>query len=222
MSDLQILANRHRFEKPFEFSVLGDIDDAVLHRLTGHPVPYRFALEPHRATVKEIALEDAGCDLRCLSAAGADQTEEASDLATVCGERIVSNRLSHREILDAENGGAPRAGLPGSMNGIKLSGQLAPDHCADDLLAIKLVDFVGNHMLPVTQHGDAVGYGERLLERMGDEDHGDAAAAQPLDQREEMRLFLWCEGRRRLVENDDTRILPDGAGNLDHLLLRGA
>ena len=46
----------------------------------------------------------------------------------------------------------------------------------------------------------------------------DTSFAQPLDQREEVMLFLRGQRRRRLVEYDDLRVVMNGPGNFDHLL----
>ena len=72
---------------------------------------------------------------------------------------------------------------------------------ADHLVAVESLRGIGHHMLAVAQNGDAVGMGERLFQRMADEDDGYAARLQPAHQREEMPLLLrrqrWRSARRR-------------------------
>ena len=61
-----------------------------------------------------------------------------------------------------------------------------------------------------------------FLERVRDVDDGDAAGAQVADQVEEVDDLFRRQARRRLIEDDDTGVVVDGAGDLDHLPLGGA
>lgn len=63
---------------------------------------------------------------------------------------------------------------------------------------------------------------ERLLERVRDEDDALAAIAEPAQKIEEVLFLLGRERGSRLVEDDDARLVVDGARDLHHLLLRGA
>ncbi len=77
-------------------------------------------------------------------------------------------------------------------------------------------------MAAVAQHGDAVGDQQRLLERVRDEDDGDAALLEIAHQVEEVFLLLGRQAGRRLVEDDHLGVVQHGARDLDHLLLGGA
>ena len=98
-------------------------------------------------------------------------------------------------------------------------GKLVADHVADEACAVEIRGGAGDHQPPVAQHGDAVGVAKRLLQRMRDEDHRDAALAQRLHEVEEMLRLLRRQRRRRLVEDDDARVVEHRAGDLDHLPL---
>ena len=53
--------------------------------------------------------------------------------------------------------------------------QVAPDHRLHDAGAVEVALVVGDDVLAVAQDRDAVGDQQRLLERVRDEDHRDAA-----------------------------------------------
>ena len=108
---IEILGDRHGLEEAFDLAVLGDIDDAVLHRLAGHIVAHRPAVELDVAAVQEIALVDAGDDLEGLGAAGADQAEHAGDLAGEDRERVVAHHRAMRDVLHRQELVAGRAQL---------------------------------------------------------------------------------------------------------------
>ena len=74
----------------------------------------------------------------------------------------------------------------------------------------------------VPENGDPIGDFERFLQRVADEDDRNPFLAQPIDQGEEMMLFLRGQGGGRLVEDDDFRLEANRARDFDHLPLGGA
>ena len=99
---------------------------------------------------------------------------------------------------------------------------VAADHVAHQLFPRHLRGLGGDHQLAVAQHRDAVGNLQAFLERVRDVDDGDAAGAQVADQVEEVDDLFRRQARRRLVEDNDTGVVVDCAGDLDHLPLGGA
>ena len=82
-----------------------------------------------------------------------------------------------------------------------------------------LLAVVGDDLLAVAQHGDAVGQDQRLFQRVADEDDGNAALLEVAHEIEEVFPFFRRQGRGRLVEDDHLRIVQHRARDLDHLLL---
>jgi hypothetical protein len=68
--------------------------------------------------------------------------------------------------------------------------EAAADHRLDQPLAIELARRSGHHQFAVAQHGDAVGQHQRFLERVTDEDDGDALFHQPPHQAEKVVFLL--------------------------------
>ena len=135
---------------------------------------------------------------------------------------VLRTTIAHREVLHAQHLLASWPHRPVLVRTIELAGQRAADHGAHDLLAVERRRGVGHDMLAVAHDGDAVGDGERLLQRMADEDDRDAALLQPLDEREELVLLLRRQRRRRLVEDDHLGVVMHRPRDLHHLLLAGA
>ncbi len=105
---------------------------------------------------------------------------------------------------------------------VQRGAEASADHRLNELLAIEFARRRRHHPFAVAQHGDAVGQQQRFLERVADEDDADALFHQPPHQAEEVVLLLRRQRGGRLIENDDARLVMDGAGDLDHLLVRRA
>ena len=121
--------------------------------------------------------------------------------------------FSTRRTGSAERGARRAAARPRSL-------QLLTDHVADKPRAVEIGRRRGHHHAPVAQHRDAVGVAQRLLQRMRDEDHRHAVAAQGPHQVEQMVGLLRRERGGRLIEDDDARLVEHGARDLHHLPLR--
>ena len=115
--------------------------------------------------------------------------------------------------------GARLARLRGT---IKFARQIPADHRVNKPRAIEIAVSIRRHDLAVSQHRDPVREGERLLERVTDENDRHAIPLEPADEIEEVKLLFGREARGRLVENQDARMMVDGAGDLHHLLLARA
>ena len=100
--------------------------------------------------------------------------------------------------------------------------EAAAYHRLDDAFAIELAGRSGNHQLAVAEHGDAVGQQQRFLKRVTDEDDRHVLLDQAPHQAEKMVLLLGRQRSGGLIEDDDARLVMNGAGDLDHLLMRRA
>jgi len=101
-------------------------------------------------------------------------------------------------------------------------GQSPPDHRADDAARVELValDLVDD--AAVAQDGDAVAEVDDLVEAVADEDRGQAAVAQRLDDLQQTGRLLARERRGRLVEDQHARLAVERAGDHHELLGAGA
>ncbi len=179
-------------------------------------------MEADRAAVEEVALQHAAHDLHGLGAAGTDQPEEAVICPAKTEKEVLRTTVPMERFLDAQHLlaiVARLALLP--VAGIELAGQAAPDHGLDDAIAVEVLGQVAGSDLAVAQHGDPVGKLQGLFQRVADEDDRDAVALQPSHQVEEVELLLRREGRGRLVEDHQPRLVVHRAGDLHHLLLAG-
>ncbi len=97
------------------------------------------------------------------------------------------------------------------------------DEIGDEARRGPLVDFRGRTDLQdpaATHHRDPVGHGQRLVLVVRHEDEGDAELAlQPLQLELHLGSQLEVERRERLVEQQDARLVGEGAGEGDALLL---
>jgi hypothetical protein len=90
---------------------------------------------------------------------------------------------------------------------------------ADDLVLARVSGLLRANRRAITQHGDAVGDAEDLVELVGDVDAGDAAFPQiAQDVEQDQHLVLGQRGGG-FVENEDLRVLGERLDDLDELLL---
>ena len=75
-------------------------------------------------------------------------------------------------------------------------------------------------MLAIAEDGDVVGDPEDLVHLVGDVDDGDAEIGEAFDHPVQVRHLAFRNGRGGFVHDDDLRVVADGLGDLDHLLLR--
>jgi hypothetical protein len=93
---------------------------------------------------------------------------------------------------------------------------------ADDRFTVEFGRSRRDHMRAIAQNGDAVGDRQRLFQCMADEDDGDAAFTQALDEAEEVMLLFRRECRRRFIKDDDAGTELQRTRDLHHLFLAGA
>ena len=98
----------------------------------------------------------------------------------------------------------------------------ASHHLGDDVILVGMLDVGGHHRMPVPEHGDSVGEPPHLLHAVGDVNQARALLPQHVHQREEVLRFGSGQRCRGFVEDEDPRVLRDGLGDFDHLLLTGA
>ena len=150
-----------------------------------------------------------------LGAAGADESGKTQDFAGAQRERHVGEAGRAREPGDAKE----LLTRLRSRVRRKVLVELPADHHLDERRPVDVGGRLRRHLTAVSQHRDGVAEQEDLLEAMADVDAGHAALAQPADDRVEPLGFVLRETARRLVEDDQSRSLPDRRRDLEHLLL---
>ena len=157
-------------------------------------------------------------------ASRAHQAADADDLPLAHLERDVAQHLApgHQRILD-------RPVLDLQQGHARLVGRarverphLAAHHHRDHLVRRQLLARGAPHGAAVAQHGDAVRDLEDLLQAMADVDARHAARAQLAEEAVEAGGVRLREGRRRLVEDEDARLLGQRLADLHELLLADA
>ena len=100
--------------------------------------------------------------------------------------------------------------------------QVPPDHGLHDAGTVEVFFQVGDHMLAIAQHRDAVSEQQGLFQSMGDEHHRHATCLQVEHQVEKVLLLFRGQAGGGLVKNNDARVIQHGACNLDHLFFGGS
>ena len=96
---------------------------------------------------------------------------------------------------------------------------LAADHHVDQLFRRGVPAIQRAHMLAPTQHRDAVGNAEHLLDLMADEDDGLPRPAERLDAFKQALHLLGHQNGGGLVQNDVLRLAVEHLEDLDALAL---
>ena len=108
--------------------------------------------------------------------------------------------------------------------GVRPAGEVIADlpvrHQSDQLGHGHVRDVACCHVTAIAHHRHTVPDAEHLVHPMRDVDHRDAVRRQSGDGREELRDLALAERRRRLVHDQDARLVGQGARHFDHLLLR--
>src|ERR1700722_8499365 len=166
-----------------------------------------------------IGAEDGG-DKR--GSPGPHQSGYAEDFAAIGRERCLLDaffawqiRMVDFEIPDLEDFFATPAHTPW-----KHVVDIAAHHPGDDLVEGDVGDQRDvPDRLSIPQHHDAVGDLFDLLHLVGDVAHADAVLLQLAYDPKQVRHFLVCQGRGRLVEAENARTLRQRLGDFDHLSL---
>ena len=170
---------------------------------------------PSRNVLPRLQRVHAENRARQFGLARAHQTGNAQDLVLVHLEAHGDGEVGVAQVLDPEDFLA-RRGRAGRM----ALGKLLADHEADDLLQVGIPGRDRRHRDPVAQHGDAIADELHLFQLVGDVDEADAARLDVADGLEERLGLLAAERGRRLVHDEDFRVLGERNGDLEHLLLR--
>ncbi len=208
-----IVAERAGQKQPLAQTVLRYIADP-------QPVRVQYAADPDLLFIQED-LPGCGADpeqgLGKLGAPAAKLSGDPQDLVGIKREGNVPERARHAEIFQPEQ----RRGVRFILDvGVWLGGDLAPGHVIDQTVAVKLAQGGIQHLPPVAEDGDLLGYGHDLLQLMADKDHGDATLLQGLDDFVQGQDLLVRQRGGGLVHHQQLRILRDAAGN-GHQLLAG-
>ena len=109
--------------------------------------------------------------------------------------------------------------LPGARRHPLDVREIAADHQAHQLVLVGVPQGHGPHMPAVAQDGDVVADGEHLPHPVGDVEHCHPGLLQVGDDAKEDEGLRFGQARGRLVQDQETRIVNQGLGDLDHLLL---
>ena len=93
------------------------------------------------------------------------------------------------------------------------------DHVDDQLSLCRVLRAAIADQSSITQNNDAIAVLDRLVEPVGDEDDADAGACQFTRQSEQSLRLDRTERRRRFIEDKESRLVRDGLGELEELLL---
>jgi hypothetical protein len=147
-----------------------------------------------------------------LAATGAEQAGDADDLA---GAHLEVDRLGRARRLEAGELQARRADLTLRVRIEVLD--LAAHHRGDQVVVVELVHARRAGELAVAQDRHPVADLEHLLEVVGDVHDGVALVAEAVDAGEQRLGLRFGERRRRLVEDQHSRVLAEHLGDLDEL-----
>src|SRR5260221_9198196 len=205
-----ILGHRAAMNDAVEFSILGTEHQSRANRLAGIAGAYSAAIDSDGAAETRIGTIDKPHQ---FAAPGADQAEEADNLAGLCREVDGLWQFLAADIGNGETHGTGRTTAPAPD-----IADLATDHLSDDLLArdaLHAVMMGGG--LAAAQHRAAIAETEDLIQAMRDIENDLAGSAQPIDQCEQHFAFVRGQGRGRLVERHHLGLEHHRLGDLDHL-----
>ena len=193
-------------------AILGEVGDPVLDRVARRADRDRLAVDQDLAGLRPVGGEDGAHD---LGPAGPDEAGDAEDLAAMELEADVPHLAAEVEAAHLEHD--RRVDRLGQLGRRLEDGP--PDHHADDLLDAGLgrVDRVDVAAVPHDRH--AVGDPLELLQAVRDVHDAVAALAQVAGDAEELVDLGLGERRRRLVHDQDVRVVGQRLGDLHHLLL---
>src|SRR5262249_25190614 len=151
-----------------------------------------------------------------LAAAGADETGDAEDFATVEIEGGVAEAGWGGEVANLQNN---VASCTGSLALCGARDDTAADHGGDHLVVAHGRELAGRPAAAVAQDGVARGDLAHFFEKVADVDDGDAAVAQLRDEAEEALDVGALQAAGRFVHQQHARVEGERATDLDHLLI---
>ena len=212
--ETEILAHRHRPHQSLRAAIFRHIAYAERAGLRG-------GVDVDRPTADFDFAAFGACDaenrVRQFAAARADEAGEADDFAGAHGKADFPGEWSPLEILDLQHRFADR-----NHDLRKQAFDLAADHQLHQFGRRGVRDALGRDMRAVTQHGDAIGDRENLVEPVADIDHGDAARLQLAHDVEEPSHVVFGQRRGRLVHDQDAGVLRQCAQDFDALAIADA
>ena len=174
--------------------------------------PMGCAEQPDLAGCHAVGAEDRA---RHLGAAGADQAAQADDFAGAHGQIDAGKAARAGEIFDFQRhvaGGRPRRPRIGRIH-------RPADHRRDELVRRGVLRQQVGNLAAVAQHGDAVAKREHFRQAVRYVDDRDAFRLQPRDHGKQLFGFVVGKRRRRLIHDQNARVLRQCLGDFDHLLL---
>ena len=128
----------------------------------------------------------------------------------------VGEVLGQRQPLDLERDVAAARAVAARREHLA---ERAPDHAADDLVAVRRARLARGHDAAVLHDRDAVAEAEHVGQLVRDVDDGGAAVAQLAHHPEEVLVRFRRQRGGRLVHDDQPRAVVQRAGDLGQLLV---
>ncbi len=168
-----------------------------------------------------VGTVDTGEQSRHFGATGAEQSGEADDLSLADGQVEWLNRALAPDTDRIEVGDFVQV-FAGDSASLALEGvenrKLLADHLVHQLDPQDLLGEVLPDERTIAQNGEAVGDLVDLVEKVRDEEDGDAIFFERLDHPKQFGDLVRVETGCRLVKNEHLGIDIGGAGNRDELL----
>jgi hypothetical protein len=154
-----------------------------------------------------------------LTAAGAEETGEAHDLAGAHVEGDVVENVAAGQAPHPEHGFTLYVAVLPEAGGVAFDlGELAAEHGGYELELREVGQVAGMDQLAVAQHRYLLADLVELVEVVANVDDADVLVAQLPDDLEELLHLARLEGGGRLVHDDHPGVERDGPGDRDHLL----
>ena len=180
--------DRELEHEPLVVAVLGQQRDAKLQGLAGRARSNRAAVE---ADLAARGPGDAEQHLGDLRAAGADQTEEAQDLAR---PQIEAHLLDEARAGQAAHAQHRRPDRRRFLR--EKGGEVAADHVSDRLLRRQCRGRAGDDASARAQDRHVIADAQDLIDEMADEQNRDALLLEPQDDLEQpVHLACWRSRR---------------------------
>ncbi len=215
----KVVAERHRQHQPFRLAVLRDerhADRAAtsprcgLEGATGAPAT-RISPETPRNTPNSAS---SSSRWPCPSRPPSPTTSPAWAWNEMSRRR--SAQLRPPDLDERRRGRLSRGGGFGGKTWL----ELPADHHLDDLVVGLRPREIGRDIGAVAKDGAVVGEFGDLMHPMRDVEEREPLVAQSLQDHEHLGDVRRGQRRRRLVENEDTRVARQRLGDLDHLPAR--
>ena len=171
-----------------------------------------FAVYKNLARIKVVGAVNCSCKLR---SARAHKTRKSEYLAFA---KLKADVFDHIAASHIPNFKHRRSVVRNVAFRFRLGINNSADHHFDDLVLCRVLRYKGSDVFAVSHNRYPVGNPVYLVHSVRDVYHSDALVAQIIHYSEQLFNFGLRECRRRLVKNEQFRIMGNCLCNFDHLL----